>query len=71
MLLTAIALLPGLAAAWAVSKLFTSILYGVRPDDPPTFALVPLFLGVVGLLACWFPARRAAGTEPLAALRHE
>ncbi len=71
MLLTGIAVLPGLAAAWAVAKLFTSVLYGVRSHDPPTFALVPLFLAAVALIACWFPARRAAGTEPLDALRHD
>jgi len=71
MLLTGFAVIPGLAAAWAVAKLFTSVLYGVRPHDPPTFALVPLFLAAVAAIACWFPARRAAGTEPLDALRHE
>jgi predicted permease len=71
MALTGLAVIPGLAAAWALSKLFSSVLYGVRPDDPLTFAAVPLFLAAVALLACWFPARRAAGAEPLAALRHE
>ncbi len=71
MTLTLIALLPGLAAAWAISKLFTSILYGVAPHDLATFALVPLFLAIVSFLACWIPSLSAAGAEPLTALRHE
>jgi predicted permease len=71
MLLTVVAIVPGLMAAWAVAKLFTSVLYGVRPHDLPTFALAPIFLALVSVIACWIPARRAAGTEPLEALRHE
>jgi predicted permease len=71
MALTLAALVPGLAAAWAVSKLFTSVLYGVSPHDLATFGLVPLFLTGVALLSCWIPSRRAATSEPLAALRHE
>jgi predicted permease len=71
MVLTGIAVIPGLAAAWALAKIFTSVLYGVRPHDAATFVLVPVFLAVVAVVACWFPARRAAGTEPLDALRHE
>jgi predicted permease len=71
MALTAIAMVPGLAAAWVVTKLFTSVLYGVPPHDWAIFTMVPLFLAAVALLACWLPSRRAAGTEPLVALRHE
>jgi predicted permease len=71
MLLTLIAVIPGLAAAWAVSKLFNSVLYGVAPHDLVTFTLVPLFLAAIAFLACWIPSRRAASAEPLAALRHE
>jgi ABC-type antimicrobial peptide transport system permease subunit len=71
MLITLVAILPGLALAWAVSKLFTSALYGVRPHDLLTFAGAPLFLACVAVVACWLPARRAAGTEPMEALRHE
>ncbi len=71
MLLTLIAVVPGLVGAWAVTKLFTSVLYGVRPHDFATFAIVPLFLAAVAFLACWIPSRRAASAEPLAALRHE
>jgi ABC-type antimicrobial peptide transport system permease subunit len=71
MALTLIAIAPGLAAAWALAKLFASILYGVAPHDLVVFALAPLFLAAVALLACWLPSRRAAGAEPLDALRHE
>jgi ABC-type antimicrobial peptide transport system permease subunit len=71
LLLTLVAVLPGLGLAWAVSRLFTSVLYGVRPHDPATFAAAPLFLVCIAVLACWIPARRAAGGEPLEALRHE
>jgi predicted permease len=71
MLLTAIAIVPGLAAAWVVARLFTSVLYGVQPHDLAIFTTVPVFLAAVALLACWIPSRRAASAEPLIALRHE
>ena len=71
MLLVLIALPPGLAAAWALTKLFTSLLYGVPPHDLTIFTLVPLFLITIAFLACWLPSRRAASAEPLIALRHE
>ncbi len=71
MVLTLIAFVPGIAAAWALSKLFTSVLYGIRPHDLAAFTLAPLFLAAVAMLACWLPSRRAAGVEPLTALRHE
>src|SRR5580692_10836621 len=69
--LTLIALVLGLGAALAVTKVFTSILYGVRPHDLLTFTVVPLFLAGVALLACWIPSRRAARMDPLTALRYE
>jgi putative ABC transport system permease protein len=71
MTLTLIAVVLGLGAAFAVSKLFTSILYGVAPHDLATFTFVPLFLAGVALLACWIPSRRAARVDPLVALRYE
>ena len=71
MLLAVIAALPGLVIAWFVSRLFASVLYGVLPHDLLTFVTVPLFLAAVALIACLIPARRAAGSEPLTALRHE
>jgi ABC-type antimicrobial peptide transport system permease subunit len=71
LLLLAIALGPGLVAAYGLNKLYASLLYGITTGDPATFSLVPLFLMLVSALACWLPARRVAGREPLAALRNE
>jgi predicted permease len=71
MVLAFIAIAPGLGGAWVVTKLFTSVLYGVPPHDLMIFTLVPLFLVAVAFLACWLPSRRAAGSEPMIALRHE
>jgi ABC-type antimicrobial peptide transport system permease subunit len=71
MTLAVVALIPGLAAAWALAKLFTSFLYGVPAHDAATFTLVPLFLATVAFLACWIPSRRATKVDPSAALRHE
>ncbi len=61
----------GLVAAFLLANLLTGLLYGVSPHDPPTFALVPLLLAAVALLACWLPSRRATRIEPNAALRAE
>ena len=71
MLLTLIALVLGLAAAWAVARFSAGFLYGVRPHDLVTFTAVPLFLAAVAFLACWIPSLRAARLDPLTALRHE
>jgi putative ABC transport system permease protein len=61
----------GLAGALALTRLIRNLLFEVAPFDPPTFVLVAVTLGVVALLACWLPARRAARVEPMAALRYE
>jgi predicted permease len=71
MTLTAIAIFPGLAAAWMLAKLLTSFLYGVPAHDAATFAVVPLFLAATAFLACWLPSRRAAAVDPIKTLRHE
>jgi predicted permease len=61
----------GVAAAVAVSFLMRSLLYGVQPSDPVTYLGVAVMLGVVALLACYLPARRATRVDPLVALRYE
>jgi putative ABC transport system permease protein len=69
--LTAIGLGLGVAGAWALARLLSSTLYQVSASDPATFAVVPLVLAGVALLACWLPARRAARLSPMVALRRE
>jgi predicted permease len=71
MALTLIAIVPGLAIAWAGAKLLSSFLYGVPVHDRVTFTLVPLFLAAVTLAASWFPGRRASRVDPSIALRHD
>ena len=69
--LTAAGLIVGLAGAAGLTRVMASMLYGVAPLDPVTFGLVGVVLGLVAVVASYFPARRATRVDPVVALRAE
>ncbi len=61
----------GLAAGIPATRVMANLPIGVSPSDPLIFVVVASLLAIVGLLACWIPAHRAAGLDPVKAIRYE
>jgi ABC-type lipoprotein release transport system permease subunit len=71
MIMVGLGIAVGLALAVGCGPLFQHFVYGVTPRDPFTIVGTAVVLTVIALLACWIPARRAIGIDPMVALRHE
>ena len=69
--LAAVGVTVGIFGAFVLTRLLSTLLYGVTPTDPVTFAAAPAILLSVAACACWIPARHAARIDPMVALRHD
>jgi putative ABC transport system permease protein len=71
MIMTLLGIAVGIGVALGLTRIISSLLYGVTPNDLRTFVGVPILLGLAALAASYIPARRALGVDPLKALRQE
>jgi putative ABC transport system permease protein len=69
LVLTVTGTIVGIAASIVVTRLMSSLLFGVTSSDPATFVVVPVLLGIVTMAACFIPARRATRVSPMQALK--
>jgi putative ABC transport system permease protein len=69
--LVLIGIIIGLAGAFVLTRLMSTLLFGITPTDPPTFVTISIVLIAVACLASYIPARRATKVDPLQALRYE
>jgi ABC-type antimicrobial peptide transport system permease subunit len=71
MSLVVIGVVIGVFGAIALTRVMSSLLFGVTAKDPMTFVIVATLLTLVAFIACYIPARRATKVDPLVALRYE
>jgi ABC-type antimicrobial peptide transport system permease subunit len=71
MMLTLAGVVIGLLASLALTRLIESLLFRISKTDPVTFVVIALVLGIIPLVACYIPARRATRVDPILALRYE
>jgi ABC-type antimicrobial peptide transport system permease subunit len=71
MFLAGLGIIFGIGISFAATRVLTSLLYGIKPNDPATFAAVSAFLAAIAFAASYLPARRAVSIDPARALREE
>jgi len=71
LVLASVGVVIGLGASAVLTRLMSTLLYGVTPLDPMTYAVVPVILLIATVLASYLPARRAASVDPIEALGSE
>ncbi len=71
LVLTTVGIIVGLAGAFAMNRLISSLLFGVQPTDPTTMVAVVATITLVAAVACWLPAWRASRVDPNVVLRDD